>query len=170
MVSDSTLIRRGSNVTRDEMIRLLNEDLSLAFRAHVQTISNLTPHGAEQFERARRRRIANLGRRAERTVLLARQIEALDGLPTTEVAPAHWSTNGRAALTEELALDNVILNRLRHRAHQAEEMQEKEVAHAIDEIAAETAAELDALERELLDGSARHQQRKNHNSTGEMND
>jgi len=137
-------------VQKGELIKLLNEDLALAFRSHVQTISNLT--GADNddtFEPTCRQRLDHLDRQLEHTMRLARQIDWLGGLPTTEVSPVHWTSDTRMALAEEMALESLQLNRLRNRASQAREIGETGVAEAIETIARDSESQLETLSEVL---------------------
>lgn len=138
-------------MNRTELISLLNEDLSLAYRSHVQTIGNLAvppPQGPQPdaVVAVRRDRIARLPLRLERAVELATLIGTLGGRPTTMVSPPHQSPNPRSALVEELVLERLQASRLRKRSAQARELGEAHVAGAIERLASECDHEVDRLE------------------------
>lgn len=133
-----------------DLVDLLNEDLSLAYRAQLQTISNLTAAYSNGLDDVRRKRLTRLPKQVELIQLLAEQVTTLGGMPTTLVSPPHCSSNVRAALTEEMALERLQSTRLRARARQAEKLGKSRVAGAIKTIAQECEAQVNELESALL--------------------
>lgn len=129
----------------EKFIWSLNEDLALAFRALVQTLSNLGAGQEDDFSRIRRLRIDHLHQQLHHTLILVRQVQALGGVPTTQVPPVHASDNAEHAITEELALEHLRLVRYRTRIRQARELGMGEAAAALEPLASDAQRQVDTL-------------------------
>ncbi|MCB1694570.1 MAG: hypothetical protein KDI19_17500, partial [Pseudomonadales bacterium] len=68
-------------MTKEDLIELLNEDLALAFRAHVQTVSNVLTFDDESLRAAQESRRDQIKDHVDHTIMLARQVAKLGGLP-----------------------------------------------------------------------------------------
>jgi bacterioferritin len=121
-------------LSRDEMIRLLNEDLSREYQAIIayvvyrQTIkgaqylhiaSELEKHAAEELEHA---------------IKIAAQIDYLNGTPNVTPKPVRQSEKAEEMLRADLENERETIKNYRQRIRQAEAMGEFALSEALREI------------------------------------
>jgi bacterioferritin len=121
-------------LSRDEMIRLLNEDLSreyqaiIAYVVYSQTIkgaqylhiaSELEKHAAEELEHA---------------IKIAAQIDYLNGTPNVTPKPVRQSEKAEEMLRADLENERETIKNYRQRIRQAEAMGEFALSEALREI------------------------------------
>ena len=126
-------------------VYLLNEDLALAFRSLVQTLSNLGGARDDEYASIRKERIEYLDQQLQHALTLVRQVQALGGMPTTHVPPVHASSSAESAITEELALEHLRLIRYRKRIEEARALGITDTADALEKLAADTQQQVDKL-------------------------
>jgi len=114
----------NEKVTRDEMVRLLNEDLAreyqaiIAYVVYSQTMKGapytdiageLETHAAEELDHA---------------LKIARQIDYFGGTPAVQPKPVKVSEDAKAMLQFDLENERVTLQNYRQRIQQADSMGE----------------------------------------------
>jgi bacterioferritin len=121
-------------ITREEMIRLLNEDLAreyqavIAYIVYSQTIKGakyqhiageLKKHATEELEHA---------------LLIAKQIDYFNGTPVTAPKPVKMSENAEDMLRFDLENERETIANYRQRIRQAEAMGEYALSEVLREI------------------------------------
>jgi len=121
-------------VTREELIKLLNEDLAREYQAviayvvysqvlkgpqYMSIAEELEKHAAEELSHA---------------LIIAKQIDYLGGMPTTIPKPVRTSTDAREMLQFDLDNENETIRNYRERVGQAEQLQEYALAEHIRSI------------------------------------
>jgi bacterioferritin len=135
----STLERREAapqeaSVTREELIRLLNEDLAREYQAiiayvvysqvikgpeYMNIAAELEKHAAEELQHA---------------LLISKQIDYLGGMPTVAPKPVRTSEKARDMLQFDLDNENETVRNYRIRVRQAETLGEYAIAEHLRSI------------------------------------
>jgi bacterioferritin len=114
----------GLNLTREQMIELLNEDLAGEYQAIIAyTVYSQTMKGAAYTDVARELE-AHAGEELAHAIKIARQIDYLGGMPGVIPNPVKTSTNPVAMLRADLENERTTVGRYRERIRQAEAMGE----------------------------------------------
>ena len=118
----------------DELIELLNKDLSQEYTAMVQYIQHsgvLT--GAEYGDIIKEIKI-HASEELQHAIILAEQIDYFGGFPTVDVPTAAKSEDNREMLEQDLAGEEDAIARYKQRIVQAEELMELALAQKLREI------------------------------------
>jgi bacterioferritin len=120
--------REGDEVTREELIRLLNEDLSREYQAIISYVNysqvlkgaaymaiaaELEKHAAQELAHA---------------LIVSRQIDYLGGMPSVTANPVKTSENAEEMLRFDLDNENQTVANYRRRIRQCEAMGEYAIA------------------------------------------
>jgi bacterioferritin len=123
-------------ITLDELVKLLNKDLSWEYTAMVQYIQHsgvLT--GAEYGDIIKEIKI-HAQEELQHAIILAEQIDYLGGFPSVEVYPAKSSKDNVEMLKQDLEGEEDAIRRYKERIQQAEELKELALAQKLREILA----------------------------------
>lgn len=118
----------------DELIELLNKDLSQEYTAMVQYIQHsgvLT--GAEYGDIIKEIKI-HASEELQHAIILAEQIDYLGGFPTVDVPMAATSEDNQEMLEQDLAGEEDAIARYKQRIVQSEELMELALAQKLREI------------------------------------
>ncbi|QYM79545.1 ferritin-like domain-containing protein [Horticoccus luteus] len=123
--------------TRDEMVRLLNEDLAREYQAIIAyVVYSQTMKGAEYLHIA-----AELARHAaeelEHAIKIAKQIDYFNGTPVVAPKPVKLSDKPKDMLRFDLENERVTIISYRERIRQAEAMGEFALSEVLREIIAQ---------------------------------
>jgi len=114
----------GLNITREEMIRLLNEDLAGEYQAIIAyTVYSQVLKGAAYTDIARELE-AHAGEELAHAIKIAKQIDYLGGMPGATPKPVKLSSDPVEMLRADLENERVTVGRYRERIRQAEAMGE----------------------------------------------
>ena len=117
-------MKSGLNITRDEMIRLLNEDLAGEYQAIIAyTVYSQVLKGAAYTDIARELE-AHAGEELAHAIKIAKQIDYLGGMPGVTPKPVVTSSDPVAMLRADLENERETVGRYRERIRQAEAMGE----------------------------------------------
>src|SRR5271169_878903 len=126
--------QEGTKVSRSELIRLLNEDLSREYQAIISYVvysqvlkgaefmniaGELEKHAAEELSHA---------------LLVSNQIDYLGGMPAVQPKPVRTSEKAREMLRFDLVNEGETIRNYRVRVRQCEELGEYAMAEHIREI------------------------------------
>src|ERR1051326_6526858 len=115
---------RGSNVTREQMIRLLNEDLAGEYQAIIAyTVYSQVLKGGANTDIARELE-AHAEEELAHAIKIAKQIDYLGGMPGVTPKPVKTSNDPVAMLRADLENERQTVGRYRERICQAEAMGE----------------------------------------------
>ncbi len=118
----------------NQLIELLNKDLSLEYTATVQYVQHsgvLT--GAEYGDIIKEIKI-HAGEELQHAIILAEQIDYLGGFPTVDVPAATASKDNREMLQQDLTGEEDAISRYKQRVVQSEELMELALAQKLREI------------------------------------
>ena len=123
---------------KDDLIKLLNEDLETEFQSIVQFVQHVAIiSGAEYASTIDELRL-HLTQELAHATALAEQIDFLGGEPSTDVPAITTPTDSRGALEADLALETQQLEHYRERVQQANAMGLADVAEALRPLLTET--------------------------------
>ena len=112
------------NITREQMITLLNEDLAGEYQAIIAyTVYSQVLKGAAYTDIARELE-AHAGEELAHAIKIAKQIDYLGGMPAVTPKPVKTSTDPVTMLRADLENERETVRRYRERIHQAEAMGE----------------------------------------------
>src|SRR5580765_6797310 len=122
MTNDDT--KSGWNITREQMIRLLNEDLAGEYPAIIAyTVYSQVLKGAAYTDIARELE-AHAGEELQHAIKIAKQIDYLGGMPGVLPKPVKTLNDPVEMLRADLENERVTVGRYRERIRQAEAMGE----------------------------------------------
>jgi len=122
MKSDNTAT--GTNITRQQMIQLLNEDLAGEYQAIIAyTVYSQVLKGAAYTDIARELE-AHAGEELAHAIKIAKQIDYLGGMPCVTPKPVKTSDDPVVMLRADLENERATVGRYRERIRQAEAMGE----------------------------------------------
>ena len=114
----------GLNITRKQMIELLNEDLAGEYQAIIAyTVYSQMLKGAAYTDIARELE-AHAGEELAHAIKIAKQIDYLGGMPCVTPKPVKTSNDPVTMLRTDLENERVTVGRYRERIRQAEAMGE----------------------------------------------
>ncbi len=117
-------MKSGSNITRERMIQLLNEDLAGEYQAIIAyTVYSQVLKGAVYTGIARELE-AHAGEELAHAIKIARQIDYLGGMPGVLAKPVKTSNDPVEMLRADLENERVTIGRYRERIRQAEALGE----------------------------------------------
>jgi bacterioferritin len=117
-------LKSGSNITRERMIQLLNEDLAGEYQAIIAyTVYSQVLKGAAYTDIARELEI-HAGEELQHAIKIAKQIDYLGGMPGVMPKPVKTSNDPVEMLRADLENERATVARYRERIRQAEAMGE----------------------------------------------
>jgi bacterioferritin len=117
-------MKSGSNITRERMIQLLNEDLAGEYQAIIAyTVYSQVLKGAAYTDIARELEV-HAGEELGHAIKIAKQIDYLGGMPGVTPKPVKTSNDPVAMLRADLENERATVGRYRERIRQAEAMGE----------------------------------------------
>ena len=124
LIMTQEIIKSGSAITREQMIALLNEDLSGEYQAIIAyTVYSQVLKGAAYTDIARKLE-AHAGEELAHAIKIAKQIDYLGGMPCVTPKPVKTSKDPVEILRADLENERETVGRYRERIRQAEAMGE----------------------------------------------
>jgi bacterioferritin len=122
------------NISRQEMIQLLNEDLAGEYQAIIAyTVYSQVLKGAAYTDIARELAL-DAAEELQHAIKIARQIDYLGGMPGVTPKPVKTSSDPVAMLRADLKNEQETVGRYRERIRQAEAMGEFALSETLREI------------------------------------
>jgi bacterioferritin len=122
------------NVTREQMVELLNEDLAREYQAIIAyTVYSQILKGAEYMDIAKELEI-HAGEELSHALKLAKQIDYLGGVPTVAPKQVRMSDEPQQLLRFDLDNERETIAQYRQRIRQAEALGEYALSEALRQI------------------------------------
>lgn len=121
-------------MTKQEMLELLNKDLTLEYAAAVQYIQHQSLVKGARFQSIQKELIIHANEEIGHAILLADQIAYLGGTPTVDVAERFVAAESEKMLEQDLAGERDAVARYKARVDQAREMKEYGLARILEDI------------------------------------
>ena len=123
-----------STLTRQQLIERLNEDLSREYQAIIAYVNySQVLKGAEYMAIARELE-THAAEELAHALTIAKHIDYLGGMPTTQPLPVKVSENAKEMLRADLENENDTIRNYRERVQQCESLSEYAIAEDIREI------------------------------------
>jgi bacterioferritin len=121
-------------ISRDELVKLLNEDLSREYQAIISyVVYSQVLKGAEYMNIAGELE-KHAGEELSHALIVSNQIDYLGGMPVVQAKPVRTSEKAREMLRFDLENETETIRNYRERIHQCEELGEYAIAEHIREI------------------------------------
>jgi len=134
MAQTSFAPEKTAPITREELINLLNEDLSREYQTIIAyTVYSQVLKGAQYMSIARELE-QHAGEELQHAIKVARHIDYLGGMPTATALPVILSENAEQILRADLDNENNTVRAYRERVRQCEALGEYGIAEDIREI------------------------------------
>jgi bacterioferritin len=122
------------NLSREQLIKLLNEDLSREYQAIVAyVVYSQVLKGAQYMTIAEELKV-HAGEELQHALTIANQIDYLGGMPTATMKPVKLSEKAEDMLRFDLDNENETIRNYRERVRQCEAMGEYAIAENIRQI------------------------------------
>ena len=122
------------NLTRQQLINLLNEDLSREYQAIIAyVVYSQVLKGAQYIKIAEELEL-HAGEELQHAIMISNQIDYLGGMPTATAKPVKVSEKPEEMLRFDLDNENQTIRNYRERVRQCEQLGEYAVAETIRKI------------------------------------
>ena len=126
--------KSGSEITRERMVQLLNEDLAREYQAIIAyTVYSQVLKGAAYTDIARELEV-HAGEELQHAIKIAKQIDYLGGMPCVTPNPVKTSTDPVVMLRADLENERQTVGHYRERIRQAEAMGEFALSETLRDI------------------------------------
>lgn len=137
-VAEKTQTHNGSpQVTREELVRLLNEDLAREYQAVIAYVVYSQVLKGAQYMNIAGELEKHAHEELKHALLIAKQIDYLGGMPTVQAKPVKTSEKAEDMLRFDLDNENETVRNYRQRVRQCEALGEYAIAEHIREILVE---------------------------------
>ena len=131
---ESTTVQSAGTISRNDLVQLLNEDLSREYQAIISyVVYSQVLSGAEYMNIA-----GELEKHAEEelshALIISKQIDYLGGMPSVQSKPVRTSKKAKEMLQFDLENEMVTIRNYRERVRQCEGLGEYALAEFIREI------------------------------------
>lgn len=123
-------------VTKEELIDLLNHDLTKEYAAAIQYIQHAAVMTGAQYGDIIKELKIHVTEEINHAIILADQIDYLGGTPSIDVSEVHTAESPTEMLKQDLAGENDAIERYKLRIEQAEELKEFALAQQLRTILA----------------------------------
>ena len=125
---------KGTTVTREQLIDLLNEDLAREYQAIIAyVVYSQALKGAQYMSIAKELEV-HAGEELQHALTIAKQVDYLGGMPAGKALPVVLTENATEMLRADLANENDTIRNYRERVKQCEALGEYAIAEDIREI------------------------------------
>jgi bacterioferritin len=124
----------AQNVTKQQLIDGLNEDLAREYKAIIQYIVYSQVIKGPEYQKISSELEIHAAEELNHAIRVARQIDYLDGTPTITPAKVDFSKDSKELLQFDLDAENETIKNYRIRIQQAEALQEYALSEELREI------------------------------------
>jgi bacterioferritin len=121
-------------LTREQLIDELNNDLAKEFQALVQYVQHAAAMSGPQYDAIKGELVVHSNEEHAHAISLADQIDFMGGVPGVDVAQALISPDSKVMLEQDLDGELDAIARYRERIAQAERLQEYGLRRALEDI------------------------------------
>lgn len=121
-------------MNKEDLIELLNKDLTKEYAAAIQYIHHASKITGPEFQSIQKELVVHANEEIGHAIVLAEQIAFLGGEPTIEVDERHVSADSTEMLKQDLNGELDAVKRYKERIAQAEEIGEYGLKRALEDI------------------------------------
>lgn len=125
-----------ANITKEQLINLLNKDLALEYTAMIQYTQHQSVLKGAMYQSIQKELIIHAQEELQHATTIAAQIAYLGGVPTVDVPEAKVSNDNVTMLEQDLDGENDAINRYITRISQAEQLNLYHLAQQLRNILA----------------------------------
>lgn len=125
---------KTGEVSRDELIKLLNGDLSREYQAIISYVVYSQVLKGAEFMNIAGELEKHAGEELSHALLISNQIDYLGGMPSVQAKPVRTSEKAKEMLRFDLENETETIRNYRERIRQCEELGEYAIAEHIREI------------------------------------
>jgi bacterioferritin len=134
MADDSTAKKGSTDVSREQLIGLLNEDLAREYQAIIAYVVYSQVLKGAQYMSIAQELETHAGEELQHALTISKQIDYLGGMPTVTPKPVKVSDKAEDLLRFDLDNENETVRNYRQRVRQCEALGEFALAEQIREI------------------------------------
>ncbi len=134
MADDSTAKKGSTDVSRDQLIGLLNEDLAREYQAIIAYVVYSQVLKGAQFMNIASELETHASEELQHALIISKQIDYLGGMPTVTAKPVKVSDKAEDMLRFDLDNENETVRNYRQRVRQCEALGEFALAEQIRQI------------------------------------
>ena len=124
----------SANVSRQDLIKLLNEDLAREYQAIIAYVVYSQVLKGAQYMKIAGELAVHAGEELAHALIISKQIDYLGGMPTTTPKPVKTSEKPEEMLRFDLDNENETIQHYRERVRQCEELGEYAMCEQIRQI------------------------------------
>ena len=121
-------------ITKKRLLNELNKDLEWEYAAAIQYVQHAAVMNGAAYGSIIKELIIHSQEEMQHAVMLSEQIDFLGGTPTVEVEKREISKNSLQMLKQDLAGEEMAINRYKERISQAEERREYGLRRILEDI------------------------------------
>jgi bacterioferritin len=121
-------------ITREQLIKNLNEDLSREYQAIIAYVVYSQALKGAQYMSIAKELEKHAGEELQHAITIAKQIDYLGGMPTGTAQPVKLTDDAKEMLRADLQNENDTVRNYRKRVKECEELEEYGIAEDIREI------------------------------------
>lgn len=129
---------KNAEMTKQQLIDKLNEDLALEYRSILQYVQHIATVKGARYQQILKEIEHHLAQELQHATTLAKQIDFLGGVPTAEVADFSPDKHNKAALEQDLSLEEDQLQRYRDRMEHAQSLGLPDLSEALAPLLEQT--------------------------------
>lgn len=133
-------------ITKEQFIKLLNEDLSLEYAAAIQYVQHAAVITGPEYQAIQKEMIVHSNEEMNHAYQIAEQIDYLGGTPTLKVGKCYTDTDSKTILAQDLDYEKIAIKRYKERIKQAQELEE----YGVEEVLRSILLQEEEHERDLL--------------------
>lgn len=134
VIKETTITPQDSNITREQLIALLNEDLSREYQAIIAYVNYSQVLKGAQYMSIADELEVHASEELAHALIIAKQIDYLGGMPTVTPQPVKTSEKAEDMLRFDLDNENETIANYRIRVRQCEALGEYAIAENIRQI------------------------------------
>ena len=109
-------------VSKKKLLEELNKDLEWEYAAAIQYVQHASVMTGAQYESIQKELVVHSQEEMQHALMLSEQIDFLGGTPTVDVEKREVSANTLEMLKQDLAGEEMAINRYKKRIEQAEQL------------------------------------------------
>jgi bacterioferritin len=137
MANDKSSGSRATEVTRDELIKLLNEDLAREYQAIIAYVVYSQVLKGAQYMAIAKELETHAAEELQHAIVISKQVDYLGGMPVAVPKPVKISDKAEEMLRFDLDNETETIRNYRQRVRQCEALGEYSIAERIREILVE---------------------------------
>ena len=121
-------------IPKEKLLEELNKDLEWEYAAAIQYIQHATLITGAQYDSIIEELIVHSQEEMQHAMMLSEQIDFLGGIPSVDVEKRETSKNSLKMLNQDLAGEEMAINRYKERISQAEERRDYGLRRILEDI------------------------------------